>query len=267
MINIAWRMAGTLSVAVLFLFGCAKCSNDVSTDKGEVVAYVNNDAIYKSDLKRDMALSARTDPSIKLTPEAEAELLDAIIDRKIMVQYAMEKGLAREESFVAAIRSIWEHTLIRDLFEYKQRQFKDYVFVTDDDINKYYDNMSYRATFNIFKTRDKKASEEAYDRCVKDNNLSGWELLGPLGYDEINSSALQDAFSMAEGDTGKFVDGSTYYVIRIAKKDKAEVEPLSSELKADIGRRVAAYKEKRLFEDWLKERRKKCRIRIKTGQI
>jgi hypothetical protein len=53
----------------------------------------------------------------------------------------------------------------------------------------------------------------------------------------------------------------------VAARTKADVEPLSDELKSDIKKRVAVYKERRLFEDWLKERKKNSRIRIKAGQI
>jgi hypothetical protein len=252
-----------IAIAVFFTIGCAK---EPSWDK-DIAAYVNKDVIYKSDLKRDIALRAKYDPAFKLTPETESEQLDAMITRKIMVQYAMEKGLAREERFVAAIRSIWEHTLIRDFIEYQKKEFLDYLFATREDIENYYNNMSYKVTFNVFKSRSRGAADAAYNRYIIDKDASGWQVVGPIAYDEIEPVTLLDAFKMGEGETGRFTDDSNYYVIAVSKKEKlAEAEPLEA-LKADIEKRVIAMKEKRLFEDWLKERRKHSKIKINAGTL
>jgi len=256
---IAW----TLFVITAVIF--SGCSGDPSRGK-DVVAYVNKDAIYKNDLRRDIALRARIDPSFKLTPESESDQLDAMIDRKIIIQYAMEKGLAREEHFVETIRSIWEHTLIRDFIEYKKKELRDYLFATDEDIKNYYEKMHYRVTFKVFKSRDKRAAEAAYERYIKDKDDSGWQTIGPIAYYQIEPMVLLDAFSMEEGSAGLFSDEPNYYVIAVSMKEKADVEPLEK-LKPEIEKAVIAVKEKRMFEDWLKERKKKTKIVIKTENL
>jgi hypothetical protein len=121
----------------LFLIFLAGCDKSGGGDR-DVIAYVNREPITESELKYDMALKARQDPSFRITPETEAEELDSIIDRKLLIQKAMEKGLAREPKFVNTIRNFWEQTLIRDLVDYKE---KDYVYVTEDEIKNYYDEL------------------------------------------------------------------------------------------------------------------------------
>lgn len=239
------------------------CAKSPAKDK-DVVAYVNKDPIYKADLKRDIALRAKFDPEFKLTPETESEQLDAMIDRKIIVQYAMEQGLARDERFVSTIRTIWEHTLIRDFIEYKKRQLQDYLFATDDDIKKYYDNMSYKVTFKVFKSRSKAAADAAYAKYLEDKDTSSWQVVGPIGYDDVGPIALLDAFERGEGEAGVFTDQPNYYVIEVFKKDRLELAPLDS-IKAEIEKRVVSMKEKRLFEDWLKEQKKASKITIKAA--
>ena len=252
-----WRLPVFILAVSLSLSACAKSK---ALDK-DVVAYVNKDPIYKSDLKRDIALRAKFDPAFNLTPETESEQLDAMIDRKIIVQYAMEKGLARDERFVSTIRTIWEHTLIRDFIEYKKRQLADYLFATDEDIKKYYENMSYKATFKLFKSRDKALADAAYDKYLKDKDTSSWQLIGPTGYDDIGPIPLLDAFEMGEGEVGRFSDEPNYYIIEVSKKEKSELVPLDS-IKDEVEKRVVAMKEKRLFEDWLKEQKKASKITI-----
>jgi len=121
------------------------CAGSNTADKN-VIAYVNNEPIYASDLARELALKARRDPTFKITPEAKSDQLDNIINRKLVVQKAMEKGLAREDRFVNTIKAYWEQTLIRDFIEYKQREFKNYVFASEDEIKNYYDNLPNKDT-------------------------------------------------------------------------------------------------------------------------
>ena len=256
---IIWRLP-VLILAVSFCLSA--CAKSPAKDK-DIIAYVNKDPIYRSDLKRDIALRAKFDPEFKLTPETESEQLDAMIDRKIIVQYAMQQGLARDERFVNTMRIIWEHTLIRDFIEYKKKQLADYLFATDDDMKKYYDSMSYKVTFKIFKSRNKPAADAAYIKYMADKDTSSWQTVGPLAYDDVGPVILLDAFDKGEGEAGVFTDESNYYVIEIAKKEKLDLAPLES-IKAEIEKRVIAMKEKRMFEDWLKERKKAAKITIKA---
>lgn len=259
-------MRAILGLPVIMLaasLSLSACAKPKAMDK-DVIAYVNKDPIYKSDLKRDIALRAKFDPEFKLTPETESEQLDAMIDRKIIVQYAMESGLAREERFVATIRTVWEHTLIRDFIEYKKKQLADYLFATDDDIKKYYDNMAYRVTFKVFKSRDKAAADAAYAGYLKDKDTSSWLVVGPIGYDDIGPISLLDAFEMGEGEVGRFTDEPNYYIIEVAGKERLELAPLDS-VKSEVEKRVISMKEKRLFEEWLKEQKKSSKITIKAG--
>ena len=261
--NIKKAAIPLLAVCMVFIFtpGCSKVKKDTGK---EVVARVNKDVIYKDDLKRELALQAKIDPNFKVTPDIERELLDSIIERKLIVQYAMEKGLARDENFVNAIRLMWEHTLIRNFVDYKKRELQDYLFATSEDIKKYYDNMSNKATFKAFRSKDKKAVNEAYQKYLKDKDTSGWMALGPANYEDIASVVLMKAFDMNKGDAGIFEDAHNYYVIELTDKEKIEIAPLDS-LKPEIEKRVIALKERILFEDWISQRRKNSNIKINEG--
>jgi hypothetical protein len=112
----------------------------MDSDK-KIVAYVNKEPIYESELNREIALKARRDPMFKVTPETLSEELENIVNRKLIIQQAMEKGLAREDRFINTIKSFWEQTLIRDFVGYKRKDFQDYLFATEDEIKNYYDSM------------------------------------------------------------------------------------------------------------------------------
>ena len=246
----------------LILTGCGR---SVSDDK-DVIASVNKDVIYKADLERDIALRAKLDPEFKLSKDTKSEQLDAMIDRKIIVQYAMEKGLAREERFVNTIRTIWEHTLIRDFIDYKKKELQDYLFATDDDIARYYDNMSYTVTFKVFKSRSKKAADEAYTKYLADKDTSAWQTVGPIAYEDVGMIALLDAFEMEKGRVARVADEPNYYIIEVIEKEKHDLAPLA-DIKDEVEKRAISLKEKRLFEEWLKEQKKKSKIVVKDYSI
>ena len=248
-------------IALSIILALSGCCNVKADNKKGIVAYVNREPIFEHEIKRAIALRAKYDPNFKLTPDAERDELDVIIDRKLIVQSAMEKGLAREESFVNAIRTFWEQVLIRDFVNHKKKELEDYLFAADEDVKRYYENMSYKATFRFLKHKDKRKIEEAYKSYLKDKESLAWQAVGPARYEEVSSGVLLDAFEMAKGQAKIFEDASNFYLVEVAEKEAVEIGPLES-LKPDIEKRVAALKERRLFEDWLKDKRRGAKIKM-----
>jgi hypothetical protein len=226
-----------------------------------VVAYVNNEPIYASELKREIARKAKCDPLFKLTPEAQCDYLESLINRKLIVQAAMKRGLAQEERFVSTIKTFWEQTLIRDFIDYKNKQAEDFLYVSDDDISKYYDNLSKKVTFKILKLKSKHAAEVAYQKYLKDKDTSGWQATGQMSYEEIESAVLLKAFEMPLGSVKEFADEGNYYLIAVADKEAIALDSLEK-IKPEIEKSIIALKERVIFEDWLKEERKTAEIKI-----
>jgi len=250
---------GIVCVGCILMAGCGKRP---VADKDEVIAYVNKDPIFASDLKREIAMRVRLDPTFKVTPESEAEQLDLIINRKLLIQEAMRKGLAREEKFVSTIKTFWEQTLIRDFAEAKQKDLQQYLFASEDDINDYYDKLSQRATFKVLKSRDRASIDKVYDDITKGIQRDlAWETIGPVSYDDITSSVLIKAFDMKGGETKKLEDALTYYIVTAVNKERIELGPLE-QLRDDIEKRVISMKERGLFEEWFLKEKKKAEIKI-----
>ncbi len=119
---------------LLLLSGCSR-----NARQGTVIATVNGEPIYLKELQRELSMRVRQDPSLAINKAALRDMMDTLIERQIIVQEAMKRNMAKEESFVDTIKLFWEQTLIRDFIEYKSRQFDDYVFVTDKEVEDYYD--------------------------------------------------------------------------------------------------------------------------------
>lgn len=256
----------SLKLLFLFLIFLSACVKSDKNNGKTVLAYVNKEPIYLSEFKREIALRAKSDPSFKGTPEAKEEQLQSLIERRLIVQAAMQEGLAREERFVNTIKAFWEQALIRDFIEYKNSQAKDYLFATNEEINKYYDNLSKKVTFKVLRATDKLTFEEACKKYLIDKDTSAWQTLGPISFEDITDMALVDAFDLPLGEVRRFEEPDNYYLILVASREPIGVEPLEK-LKADIGRRVIALKERRFFEDWLKEERRRASIKINKNYL
>lgn len=244
---------------IIFLSGCG----EQQVDKKDIIAYVNKEPILGSELDKELEIRSKQDPAFKFTPEAQADQLDMIIDRKLMTQDAVKKGLAREDKFVSTIKTFWEQTLIRDFIELKKEEFKKNIVITDDDINKYYANLSERVTFKAIKSRSKQYVEDAkteFERN-KESTMLPWQTIGPVGYEELSPGILMDLFDLPAGDV-KMVDMEpNFFLIYMAARDKRAVEPLAI-LRSDIEKRVRDIKEARMFEDWMRSERKKANIKL-----
>ena len=252
------RLSLAIFAMFVVLYGCGRSGAGGSKD---VIAKVNNDAIYRSDLKKEIAVRASRDPLFRVTPETKREQLEAIINRKLIVQAAMDKGLARREQFVETIKSFWEQTLIRNFIKHKKEEFQKYLFVAKNDIKTYYNNLSMLVTFKVFKSTSKEKADNAYDKYLRDKDTSEWQTVGPLAYENVLSHVLLEAFEMDQGQVGGFEDIPDYYLIQVVSKEKMNIEPLE-EMQPEIEKRILQMKEKVLFDDWLKERRKRSKVDI-----
>ncbi len=119
-----------------FVGGCSGAN-----DQEEVIATVNGESVYLKDLRREISIRVRQNPSLELDRETLLDMADTLIKRQIMIQEAREKKMAEDPGFVDTIKHFWEQTLIRDFIEYKNEQFGRYVFVTDREAQDYYDEL------------------------------------------------------------------------------------------------------------------------------
>ncbi len=248
---------------MLLLIFTAGCGKKEAADKKDVIAYINKEPIYGSDLTKDIFLRARSVSDYKSDPEVRKEMLYIMINKKIAIQDAMKKGLARTDRFVSTMKAFWEQTLIRDFLDLKKKEVKNRIVVTEEEIKQYYDRLSDKVTFKVLKSRDEAHIDGAFNKLAnkEDTPSMPFETLGPIGYDEIKSSILMDAFKLPIGEAKKYSDPPDYYLIIPCSKEKREVEPFEK-VRAEIEKKLFARKEMALLDEWFAKRRKESEIEI-----
>jgi len=258
-----YNLFGLVALTVFPFLILSGCGNRGSADRDKVIAYVNKEPIYASELKRSIALKTRQDPMFKVTPETRNDHLDMLIERKLIIQEAIDKGLASEDKFVNTIKTFWEQTLIRDFIDSKKREFEESLTVTNDDVRKYYNNLGQRVTFKVLKSKDRRYIDDAYANIIKNNEPGtiSWDTIGPIGYEDINSNILFESFDVPVGGVRKIEERPNYYLVLVANKEEVTLKPMET-LRPEIEKRVVMMKERRLFEDWRKRQRGEAQIEI-----
>jgi len=260
------KASGIFCILAVFL-GCLALSScgrsPSSTKRDEVVAYVDNEPVFASDLKRGMARKARQDPLLITTPDIEQDQLDMMIDQRLIIQEAFRKGLAQQDSFVQTIKTFWEQTLIREFIEYKKKEFQNYLYVNDNEIRKYYEFLATQVTFKVLKSRDKRHIDVVYNEMKGNKPVESneWETVGPVGYDDIASNILYEAFTLPEGQVKRMEEAPYYYLIEVVHRQGIARQPLEA-LRPQIEKQIRAAKEQRLFDEWLTRERQKAKVKI-----
>ncbi len=242
--------------------GCKAGGKNVS----DAVATVNGVAISAKDLRHELELRAKKDPSFKATPAAVQEQLDVLIDRRILIQEAQDRRLTEDERFTQTIRTFWEQTLVRLLMDRFHREFSALSSVSEEEIQSYYKDLGEKATFQVFETASE-AEAAAVAGAAKNGETVAWGYtVGPVRYSDIKADFLERAFHFGTGESGVFSNGKVSVVVRLVSKE-TDTPPALEAIRDKIKLRIAERKERRLFEQWLTDKRAAAKVEIRTDQF
>lgn len=245
-------------VMAVLLFSCSGPEDG----KGEEVASVNGSPIFMKDFMKEVRTASSRYPDRKLTEERLEEILHTMVDRKLLIDEAVKKGLSEDERFLESIKSFWEQTLIRELIESKNREWADRLLVTDEEVRNRYSMMSSRITIRVIKADDVKGAEAALPAVSAEG-----ELLGPLFVEDLNhSDPLLAAFAMEEGAKAVVGSDDDFFAYEVVKKEPSGVAPLEEVYEALKASLLEEKKEKAL-EEWLEGRKKAASIKIDEDAV
>jgi len=238
--------------AIFLLSGCGD-------SKGKVLATVNGEPIYVEDFKRSLALNLKRNPMFKMAPNTVAAQMSMLIDKKILIQEAAKRKLDRTGRFINTITTFWEQTLIRDLMLDQESKVKKSLTVSDDEVQKYYDKLTHKKTFQIIKSGDRVYISKS---IAKNPRLIKWdETIGPVGFDEISSDILKKAFLLPRGRMEVYKEGEGYCLVYV-KDDRAVDLGNFDEIKETIKQKILTKKRTEQVQSWMDSIREKSEINI-----
>jgi len=256
-----------LSIAaalLLFTLGLSACGPS-STEKS--VGSVNDRPILVKEFKKEIALISRRNPTFRDNPKALEEQLGRIIDRRLMIQAAVEKGMTQDENFIETIKGFWEQTLIRQLIDAKTKEWSDKLTVSDAEAARYYGHMNYRLTFKLAKAPSLERAGEVARLMATEKGAGRYEVIGPALFEDMPPTGTVDlAFDLSPGEIKYFKDDDGYAVVQVIKKEKA-VRPPYKKVADRIKKSVFERKKDAALQEWLRDMRKTAHIKIDLGAL
>ena len=251
-----------LFLSVTFTFSA--CSS--SKPEREIVGTVNKAPIYEADLQKEVVRYAKQNPRLTINSGIVEERLNTLIEKKLMIQEAVKKGITKDERFVETIKTFWEQTLIRELMAAKNREWADRLFVTEDEIRKEYERMLYRPRLSVVKAETKQAADEITKVMQSGKHPAGEETVGPLFYEDVKSSPLANAFDMKAGEVKAIAADGKYIVIRVTEKEAIQMPPLKETYKR-IQESILEQKKQKVLAEWIEAVRKSATIDIDSKKL
>ena len=131
-----YLLAMSLAFSVFLLTGCSFGKTDDT-----VIATVNGQPLYLKELKRELAIKVRQNPSLGVNKKTLDDITGTLVDKHLILQEATRKGMTKEQKFADTIKAFWEQALIRDFIEYRNRQVEPDIFVTDKEVEDHYEEL------------------------------------------------------------------------------------------------------------------------------
>lgn len=245
-------------IPILLLTACEGKKQDK-----EAIATVNSTPILLEDFQKEVSLYSKRQPSFKITSQAVEDYLKTMIEKQLMIQEATKLGLAEDKRFAEIIKAFWEQTLIRELINEKNKEWEDRLLVSEGEIQKQYRRMQYMPSVKIAMAKTRKTAEDQRLKMLKGEHIEGEKTLGPLFYEDVRFSVLENAFDMDIGDAKLFNGDGEYIVIHLMKKEKTTAPPFKDAYER-IKESILEQKKQKSLEEWLEAVKKSSNISINT---
>ena len=245
---------------IFFVFSMSGCGKN--SEKGKIIATVNGAPLLLKELQFNIAQRSKRNLDFKITPEVIEEELNIMIEKKLVIQEAMKKKLTNDEKFVRTVRTFWEQTLIKQLFELKKNsEWKDYIFVNEEEIKNYYQKLQYRVTFKLIKAKDQVEADSILKKAQK-GEVKNWdEVIGPVKLEEIANDFQAKAFDMTEGEIKIFYSNKEPIIISLVKKETVPQPPLQ-ELYEYIKALILKEKSRKVMREWIEDSKSRAKIQV-----
>ncbi|MCM8782540.1 MAG: hypothetical protein NC828_05790 [Candidatus Omnitrophica bacterium] len=119
-------MARIFVVVILaFLIGCSP-----SAPNKELLAKINNYSLYREDFIDEL----KTMSDFERAGRTKEELLEGVIEKKLLLLQAQQAGLDKEGIFMKMVQRFWEQSLLRSIIEKKIKEFVATTSISEEEI-------------------------------------------------------------------------------------------------------------------------------------
>jgi hypothetical protein len=215
-------------------------------DNGEVVATINGRILTRQDIldykDKDQHHGG------------DQEFMDEIITKQLLISEAQRLNIDKEPDFRRALKTFYEHTLIKILMEEVNQDIK--VEVSDEEVSKYLDAFGKTFTFYTLDTTTEMSAETIKERGKKYTSF----------FDDLSGSLQQILIAMQPGEMSTtFVTGNEKTAVYL-ENIEGESEHRQNFDREQIRRQLLQAKIEKQINTWIKDLRERASITYHTTQ-
>ena len=155
-------------MAVLLVTG-AGCGQKPAGSDGKILAKINNYVMTAKDFNDEARLTLSNKNLSDDPKKAKEELLEDIIDKKILLQEAQKQNFDKGKAFMKEIERYWEQALIKLMVRKKTEELSRSVSVEEREVRDEYERLSREVGGKIpaFKSVASDIKDDIYNRKVR----------------------------------------------------------------------------------------------------
>lgn len=251
--------------SMIILFVLAGCSSPAQ--HRETLAKIQDYSISADEFLAEV----KDVPGFYRAGKTKEELLEDIIQKKLLLLEAQREGLDRDAPFMKMVEHFWEQSLLRAIMEKKTGEFSAATYVTEEEIKSRYDKMGQEIKAHVVIVRNKKAAQRlmaSYENFQEAVDNLGLDLIEGGGvnsyYISYGSSFVEEfIFSLPPEKNMAYTQyRNLWLVVKLLERQQRPIQPLSDILKKDIRKTIARQKANKSFKQWLGELRNQAKIHI-----
>lgn len=273
---------GTLATAIicvaiipLAFSHCAKKETG-----GKVLARYDGGTITQDDLDREIEKYPPQVQARYQSPSGRKNLLDRVLQRRIMVKAATDKGLDKDPAYLQRIEDMKERLLTDAL----RRQISgDETPPTEDEIREYYNehekqyHQPERVRVRVVMVETESEAEKVLNEAKKGTPFV--ELVEKYSQDEATKNRKGDTGFIAPGSRDSAFEEAAFSLTKenplsdVVKTDKGfyvmefvshrpEVIRTLEQVKDEIGRRIKFERQRKAFDDFIMAEKEKANVVI-----
>ncbi len=191
-----------------------------------------------------------TSPPHHLKPQADS--INSLITRELLIQEAQREGIDKEESFRRSIQNFYEQSLIKLLMDKKFDSLN--VSVGDGELDRYISFLGKKIQLTVFTSDTAEDAERGNYEYTKTSEMN---------FEDLSRDVRSRITPLNKGEKTKpFMEDEKFVVLRLDKAINSVSTSPSEKEREDLRRMLISEKRERMIEDWVAGLRKKADVKV-----
>jgi len=252
-------------ILLILIFALVSGCSPSASNK-EVLVKIDNYSMSPEDFVGEI----KAIPDFRRGSKTDEELLQDIIEEKLILLQAQREGLDKQAPFMKLIERFWEQSLLRAITEKKMKEFLETVSVTEEEMKSCYEKMGQEIEARILLVGTKKAAKKlaaAYENFQEVVDNLKEELIADAGVNNYHMSeepsfVEEFIFSLPPKQKSAYTRvKNSWLVVKIQGKKEYSRESFTK-LEQTIRKSLVRQKAKKRFKEWVGDLRRRAKIYV-----